>query len=79
MLADDMIGSFSPVPIEPFQHKRARQAAGSPLARKARPTAGLAIGDTVADGEHLDLIDPRRCTKIDDVTLMRLYQRSGDR
>ena len=43
------------------------------LAKKARPTIGLAIGDTIADGEHLDLIDPRRCEKVDDVALMRLH------
>ena len=76
---DDLIASFSPFPIDRFQGKRAGQAAGSPLAEKARPTIALAIGDTVADGEHLDLIDPRRCTKVDDVALMRLHQRFGDR
>jgi hypothetical protein len=31
-LADALIESFSPFPIERFRRKRAKQAAGSPLA-----------------------------------------------
>ena len=42
-------------------------------------SVGLAIGDAIANGEHLDLLDPRRRAEFDDVALMRFHQRSGDR
>jgi hypothetical protein len=42
-------------------------------------SAGLAIGDAIANGEHLDLLEPRRRTEFDDVAPMRFHQRFGDR
>ena len=41
-------------------------------------SVGLAIGDAIANGEHLDLLDPRRRAEFDDVTLMRVHQGFGD-
>ena len=42
-------------------------------------SVGLAIGDAIANREHLDLLDPRRGTEFDDIALMRFHQRSSDR
>ena len=39
----------------------------------------LAADGAVVNFEHFDLLDPRRRTNIDDVALLRLHQRSGDR
>src|SRR6266851_10174428 len=47
--------------------------------RDARHSADLAVGGAVADGEHLDLLDPGRRAKFDDVAHIRFHQRSRDR
>ena len=37
-------------------------------------SVNLAMGDAIANGEDLDLLDPRRRAEFDDVTLMRFHQ-----
>jgi hypothetical protein len=46
---------------------------------EAANLVGRAAGAVVANFEHFDLLDPRRRANIDDVALVRLHQRSGDR
>ena len=46
---------------------------------EAANPVGRAEGAVVANFEHFDLLDPLRRANIDDVALVRLHQRSGDR
>ena len=46
---------------------------------RKRYSEGPAVGDAVADGKHLDLLDPHRGAEFDNVAPMRLHQRSGYR
>ena len=55
------------------------ESKGVPQATRLVTQSVSLFGDAIANGEHLDLLNPRRRAEFDDVALMRFHQRSGDR